>query len=141
MMEARRVLVIEDENGARDALGSLLAEDGYDVRTAESGRRGLACLEDFHPEAVVCDFYLPDIDGLQVLRQVRAGGGEVIFIMVTAGCGGEEAERKVREEADYFLDKPVDLSQLRRVLQGSWAGVMPAAPLLDAPNGKEPRYG
>lgn len=119
-MAARRILVIEDEAGARDALESLLAEDGYAVCTAGTGEKGLERLRDFHPDTVICDFYLPDIDGLQVLRAVRAGcgPGEVTFIVITAGGAGEETERALRREADVFLQKPIDLSSFRRALQG-----------------------
>ncbi|MBW3570115.1 MAG: response regulator, partial [Gemmatimonadetes bacterium] len=62
-MAAQRILVIEDEAGAREALKSLLDEEGYTVATAESGLRGLERVSDFRPDTVVCDFYLPDIDG------------------------------------------------------------------------------
>lgn len=116
-MAAQRILVIEDESGAREALQSLLVEEGYTVDTAETGRRGLERVRDFRPDTVVCDFYLPDTDGLQVLREVRAGDGEITFIIITAGCGGAEAEDLLRREADFFLQKPVDLSRLRSVLE------------------------
>ena len=120
-MAARRVLVIEDEDAARDALGSLLSEEGYVVRTAASGRAGLDCFQEFRPDTVVCDYTLPDIDGLQVVRQMRAVQEEITFIMVTAGCGGDEAEREARAEVDFFLGKPVNLLEFRDVLQGPGA--------------------
>ena len=114
-MGTRKVLVIEDDNGARDALGYLLAEEGFAVRTAASGEAGLACAREFQPDVIVCDYYLPDINGLQVLRCLRADPGRAFIIVVTAGgCG--ETESALREEADLFLDKPVDLSRLRTAL-------------------------
>lgn len=117
-MAARRILVIEDEAGARDALESLLAEDGYTVCTADTGRRALERVRDFRPDTVVCDFCLPDIDGLQVIREIRAGfPDDVAIIVITAGGAGEEAECALREEADVFLQKPINLSNFRRVLQ------------------------
>jgi DNA-binding response OmpR family regulator len=117
-MAAQRILVIEDERGAREALESLLSEEGYTVASAESGASGLQRLSDFHPDTVVCDFYLPDTDGLQVLRQVRSRAGRgVTFIVITAGCGGAGVERTLEREADYFFQKPVDLIRLRSVLE------------------------
>lgn len=117
-MAAERILVIEDEPGARTALGSLLTDEGYTVCTAENGRAGLERIDDFHPDTIVCDFYLPDIDGLTVLRQARVAAQEgITFIFVTGGCGGDEAESTLREEADFFFHKPLDLSRLRCVLQ------------------------
>jgi two-component system OmpR family response regulator len=116
-MAAPRILVIEDDDAARDALGCLLAEDGYAVRTAGSGRRGLACAAEFQPNAIVCDYVLPDISGLQVLRRLRSSGRETFIVMVTAGRCGEADERALRAEADVFLDKPVDLARLRDALR------------------------
>lgn len=114
-MATRKVLVIEDDNGARDALGFLLAEEGFAVRTAASGEAGLECAREFQPDVIVCDYYLPDIDGLQVLRCLRADRGGAFIIVVTAGGSGD-TEAALRAEADLFLDKPVDLSRLRTAL-------------------------
>jgi|SRR5688572_30198115 len=120
-MAAERILVVEDEAGAREALKSLLEEEGYTVCTAENGRGGLERLREFRPDTVVCDFYLPDIDGLQVLRQIRrqADREGITVIVITAGCGGEAAEDLLRREADYFLQKPLDLHRFRDVLQAA----------------------
>jgi len=112
-MAAKRILLIEDEPGAREALSSLLSEEGYVVRAAATGARGIAELHSFHPDTVVCDFRLPDTDGLQILRHVReAAPWDVCFIVVTAGCGGEEAEHRLEDEADFFFRKPIDLPRL-----------------------------
>ncbi|HEX9936194.1 MAG TPA: response regulator [Longimicrobium sp.] len=116
-MAAQRILVIEDEPGAREALESLLAEEGYTVTSAANGETGLRRLGDFHPDTVVCDYYLPDTDGLTILRRVRReAGNEVTFIVITAGCGGDGVERQLENEADYFFQKPVDLERLRGAL-------------------------
>lgn len=125
-MAARRVLVIEDDEGSRDALGSLLTEEGYAVRTAASGELGLSCAREFQPDTVVCDFFLPDLDGLQVLRRLRSMRSDVFFIMLTANCGGGEAERALRREADLFLEKPLDLSRFQAVLRQAGNGGAPA---------------
>ena len=119
-MAAKRILLIEDEPGAREALSSLLAEEGYVVRSAATGARGIAELHSFHPDTVVCDFRLPDTDGLQILRHVREEAPwDVCFIVVTAGCGGEEAENRLEDEADFFFRKPIDLPRLCSALAGA----------------------
>lgn len=113
----RRVLVIEDEASAREALVSLLGEEGFSVRSASTGREGIESYGAFRPDFVVCDYYLPDVDGLQVLRSVRTMGGEdTRFIMVTAGLSDAMDERALRAEADAFLGKPIDLEQLHLAL-------------------------
>jgi len=124
-MCAQRVLVMEDEGSAREALESLLLEEGYLVQTASTGLDGLACYHAFRPDAVVCDYYLPDIDGLQVLRSIRAAADSAVrFIMVTAGLSGAANERALRDEADAFLGKPVNLADLSRILRSNDAPPM-----------------
>lgn len=115
-MAAPRILVIEDDDGARDGLSCLLSEEGYAVRTAGTGFAALRCAAEFHPDAIVCDFSLPDLDGLQILRRLRATGRHIFIIMVSAGRYGAEEELALRREADLFLGKPIDLSRLRRAL-------------------------
>jgi two-component system, OmpR family, response regulator len=118
-MYSRRVLVIEDENSAREALESLLREEGFVVRGAASGQAGLECFREFDPDVVLCDYYLPDLDGLQVLRRIRASDpGSARFIMVTAGLNGPD-ERTLRAEADAYLAKPIDLDDLHEALSHS----------------------
>jgi len=111
-----RILVIEDDEGAREALESLLVEDGYVVCTAGTGLDGIQRGREFRPNVIVCDFALPDIDGLEVMRRLRAYLGDVFIVLVTAGGFGPLGERDLRAEADVFLDKPVDLDLLRGTL-------------------------
>ncbi|CAN5838025.1 hypothetical protein BH23GEM3_BH23GEM3_11160 [soil metagenome] len=117
-MAAQRILLIEDEPCARDALGSLLADEGYTVCTAGTGLAGLEMLKEFHPDTVVCDFLLPDINGLEVLRQARTLVQEsVTFIIVTAGGSREDVENALRREADLFIEKPINLARFRHALK------------------------
>lgn len=121
-MAVPRILVIEDDDGARDALASLLADEGYAVCTAGTGAEGIALAGDFHPHAIICDYSLPDIDGLEVMRRLRASRADHFFIMVTAGRFDRVGERALRAEADVFLDKPVDLTALRSALVRATTG-------------------
>lgn len=117
-MGKRRVLVIEDEPSSREAMVSLLDEEGFLVQSASSGLAGISSCNDFNPDVVLCDYYLPDLDGLQVLRRIReTGSPHIRFIMVTAGLSGDENERALRSEADAFLGKPIDLVQLHLALR------------------------
>jgi DNA-binding response OmpR family regulator len=118
-MAARRVLLIEDDAGSRDALGSLLSEEGYEVRTASTGEIGLQLARDFEPDTVISDYFLPDLDGLEVLRRTRSMRFGVYFIILTADCGGGDVERVLRNEADLFLEKPVDVGALDRALKSA----------------------
>lgn len=125
-MAALRVLLIEDNAGAREGLGRLLADEGYDVRTASSGETGLHSLVGFNADVVVCDFDLPGMNGLKVLRLVRAWRRDVLFVMLTSGTCDCDADRALRAEADVYLTKPVDLRRLRALLADAGATLPPA---------------
>ena len=129
-MATPRVLVIEDDDGARSALESLLVEEGYAVCTAGTGLDGVRRAVEFQPHAVVCDFSLPDIDGLEVMRRLRSEFAQLFVIVVTAGRYDPLGERDLRAEADVFLDKPVDLTLLRSALTTAVAQA-PAPPALN----------
>lgn len=123
---AQRVLVIEDEASSREALESLLQEEGYVVRSASNGKSALLCYAEFLPDTVVCDYYLPDLDGLGVMRIIRAiDNRPVRFIMVSAGMSDAADERALHSEVDVYLRKPIDLAELAQALD-------PAAPATTA---------
>jgi CheY-like chemotaxis protein len=69
-----KVLVIDDEQGIRSLLDTLLRRKGYDVVLAESGRKGLELFRRERPDVIVLDLKMPEMDGLTVLQQVRALG-------------------------------------------------------------------
>lgn len=138
-MAAQRILLIEDETGARTALASLLVDDGYLVCTAENGTSGLCRAREFDPDTIICDFSLPDITGLQVLQWARSEAErDIVFVLVTAGCGGEPMEGVLRREADFFFHKPIDLRAFREVLETAMTPTSRTSafpPLLDSGQG------
>jgi len=126
-MAAHRVLLIEDDEGSRNALESLLAEEGYEVRTTFSGSVGLQLARDFAPDTIICDYDLPDLNGLEVLRSTRLLNSGIFFIVLTADCGGIDTERTLRREADLFLEKPVDMRFLHSALRDGGPSTVAAA--------------
>jgi CheY-like chemotaxis protein len=66
-----KILVIDDEQGIRDLLDTLLRRKGYDVVLAESGRQGLELFRRERPDVIVLDLKMPEMDGLTVLRQIK----------------------------------------------------------------------
>ncbi len=118
-----RILVVDDEQNARDALKTILGEEGYDVAEAADGEEALAVLASFRPEAVLCDIRMPKLDGLEVVRRARADGYIGSFIMMTAHGTIETAVQAMKDGAEDFLAKPVDvgavLARLEKVLEKS----------------------
>ena len=116
-----RILLIEDDPRLAGLVSEYLGEAGFQVSTAATGRAGLDRIGREPYEAVVLDLMLPDIDGLEVCRQLRATSSEVPVLMLTAR--GDTMDRVVGLEigADDYLPKPFEprelLARLRAILR------------------------
>jgi PAS domain S-box-containing protein len=115
----RRVLVADDNRDAADSLAVLLRLNGHEVRVAYAGRPAVALAATFNPDVVFLDLGLPDLDGCEVARQVRAGpGGSRMRLVAVTGWGQDDDRRRTEAAGfDVHLTKPVDPEMLERVLQ------------------------
>ena len=106
------VLVVEDEASIADLIRLYLERDGFRVVWRPDGRSGLAAVATERPRLVVLDLMLPGLDGFEVTRALRAGGGQVPIIVVTAR--EEEADRVLGLElgADDYVTKPFSPREL-----------------------------
>jgi two-component system, NtrC family, response regulator AtoC len=111
------ILVIEDEAVLAKNIALYLERSGYEVRIAGSGEDGLAQLDAFCPDAVVLDFNLPGLDGLQALARIQAFDAAVRVVMITGHGNVELAVQAMKAGACDFLSKPVPLSKLKLVLE------------------------
>ncbi|HVC21974.1 MAG TPA: response regulator transcription factor [Candidatus Dormibacteraeota bacterium] len=105
------LLLIDDEPAILRALGIGLRARGYDVHTARSGAEGLSEAAHHHPEVVVLDLRLPDMDGIEVCRQLRSWTQVPVLILSAHG----EEDRKVAAldaGADDFVTKPFGMAEL-----------------------------
>jgi two-component system phosphate regulon response regulator OmpR len=116
-----RILLIEDDPRLAGLVTEYLGEAGFVVSTAATGRAGLDRIGREPFDAVVLDLMLPDIDGLEVCRQLRASSSEVPVLMLTAR--GDTMDRVVGLEigADDYMPKPFEprelLARLRAILR------------------------
>jgi CheY-like chemotaxis protein len=107
-----KILVIDDEQGIRDLLDTLLRRKGYDVILAASGQKGLELFRRERPDVIVLDLKMPGMDGLTVLRQIRNLDPKKPVIVLT-GAGTAEAEEQVRAlGATEFVEKEFSLHRL-----------------------------
>jgi DNA-binding NtrC family response regulator len=115
-----KILVIDDEQGIRNLLDTLLRRKGYDVVLAESGRQGLELFRRERPDVIVLDLKMPEMDGLTVLRQIKnLDPGKPVIILT--GAGTAEAERQVRAlGVTEYVEKEFSLhllgDSLKRIL-------------------------
>lgn len=108
----RRILVIEDNESLAEGLRLNLAHDGYDVRVSGTGEKGLAQARSWDPELVILDVMLPGIDGVDVLRMLRAEGREVPVLVLSARGSEADRLRGFRHGADDYVVKPFSLAEL-----------------------------
>ncbi len=108
-----RVLVVEDEADIAFPLVRTLEREGYEVSWVENGEDALASMAKEHPEVVILDLGLPDVDGLEVCRRARESGFAGAIMIVTARAG--ELDRVVGLDygADDYLAKPFGLAELQ----------------------------
>lgn len=114
---SRRVLLIEDGDDARRALGRLLRSWGHQVELAEDGRRGVEKALVVRPEIALVDLGLPGLDGYAVARRLRSELAAGIRLVALTGYGQPEDRQRTREAGfDLHLVKPVDPNLLRDIL-------------------------
>ncbi len=114
---SQAILLIEDETILAKNIAVYLERGGYEVRIAESAEAGLALMEEFRPDAVVLDFNLPGLDGLQALTRIHALDAAVRVVMITGHGNVELAVQAMKAGAFDFISKPVSLSKLRLVIE------------------------
>jgi two-component system, OmpR family, response regulator MprA len=112
-----RILVIEDDDSVRAALRRALLLDGYEVLQAPTGQEGLLRAQTDVPDAVILDLGLPDIDGMQVCRSLRASGNRTPILMLTARDAIDDRVDGLEAGADDYLVKPYDVRELQARLR------------------------
>jgi signal transduction histidine kinase len=117
---ALRVLVIEDNPDAREALQMLLELEGHEVETAADGAVGVELAGRFHPDLVLLDIGLPGENGYEVARRFAAHPARSRMRLVALTGYGQESDRRRSREAgfDLHLVKPLELARLRELLSG-----------------------
>jgi two-component system response regulator PilR (NtrC family) len=116
-MAGERILVVDDEPSLREFLTILFSKEKYEVRAVASGERALDLLDGWRPDLVLTDLNMPGIDGLELLRQVKARaagtGRDVPVILITAFGTINHAVAAMREGAFDYVAKPFHNDELR----------------------------
>ncbi len=112
-----RLLVVDDEATARRALATLLTDDGYDVDTAASGDEALEKLAREPPDILLTDVRMPGMDGIALLRRGRMLDPTLAVVVMTAFGTVRDAVSAIREGAEHYVTKPVDVEELGLVLE------------------------
>jgi DNA-binding NtrC family response regulator len=112
------VLIVDDEEAARESLRELLAAEGYETQAAEDGLAGLKRVKEFLPSVVLTDVLMPRMDGFELLREIHSLYPEMAVILLTGHGSVEMALRAIQEEGAYhYFEKPIDLKKLSLVVE------------------------
>ncbi len=115
---AKRVLVVDDNIDAADALAELFRVLGYAVAVAYGGMTGVQLFREMRPALMLVDIAMPDMDGYSVARTVRAEGARETTLVAVTGFGQESDKERTRAAGfDYHLTKPVDFDTLKEILR------------------------
>src|SRR5437773_3715841 len=108
------ILVIDDERNIRTLVSRVLAQDDVEVHTAGTGKEGLELAEELSPDVSLVDLRLPDMDGIQVVRELKAKHPDSAVIMITAFGHIESPVAAIKTAATHYLEKPFQhLEKLR----------------------------
>src|SRR6266536_3798010 len=113
-----RVLVVDDEPTLAEVLASVLRYEGWEVQTAGDGSSAVRTAREFEPDAVILDIMLPDFDGLEVLRRIRAGSPRVCVLFLTARDAVEYRIAGITAGGDDYVTKPFSLEEVLARLRG-----------------------
>ena len=106
------VLVVDDEAAIREALERALRLEGFAIRTAAGGREALAEIDREEPAVVLLDVAMPDLDGVEVIKRLRAKGSELPICVLSARTEVDDRVRGLQAGADDYLVKPFALEEL-----------------------------
>jgi CheY-like chemotaxis protein len=111
--------MIDDEPNTITTFSICLESEGYAVSRAFNGKEGLEKVEAFHPDLVLLDLKMPQIDGMEVLSRIKKKSPETIVIMMSA-FGTPELENEAKAKgALKFLNKPLSPGEIREAVKGA----------------------
>ncbi|WP_061963332.1 response regulator transcription factor [Demequina aurantiaca] len=111
-MSPRHILVVDDEDNLRTMLVAALRYEGYEVSAASDGAEGLKAVRDGHPDLIVLDVMMPNVDGFAMCRRLREAGDRTPIIFLTARDSAKDKVEGLTIGADDYVQKPFALDEL-----------------------------
>src|SRR6185503_413360 len=122
------ILVVDDELGIRGLLSDILSDEGHSVELAENAAEARAVRERMRPDLVLLDIWMPDVDGITLLKEWGASGLLTMPVIMMSGHGTiDTAVEATKFGASAFLEKPVTLQKLLRAVEQSLTKPAPRA--------------
>jgi len=119
-MRNARILVVDDEADIRELVQEILTEEGYVVEVAGNAAEARAACAAQLPDLVLLDIWMPDTDGISLLREWQQGHGNALPVVMMSGHGTvETAVEATRLGALDYVEKPLSLAKLLRTVRGA----------------------
>ena len=114
-----RILLIDDDEDARQLLTILLELIGYEVYSESNGRSALPLVESLHPDVIISDIGMPELDGYQTAALIRrqSWGSQVVLIALSGYGSAQDKKRADQAGFDYHFTKPLDTRLLNQALK------------------------
>ena len=118
----KRALVIEDDANNMKLITFILEKSGYGTIKAENGKRGIELAIRERPDFILLDIQLPDMDGLEVLKELRRSeiNNEIPIIAITSHAMSGDSERMIEAGCNGYIEKPIDpvtiVNQIRKII-------------------------
>lgn len=110
------ILIVDDEQSFRQVLNLVFETDGHSVRTAMNGRQALEMLSIEPADVIISDVKMPDMDGIELLRNAREQFPDIGLVLMTAFASVETAREAFKLGADDFIEKPFDVEELKLIV-------------------------
>src|SRR5881394_2866527 len=117
----RKVLIVDDEPGIRQALGQLLEFEGYEVRSADNATDGITSYQNWRPHLVFMDVKMAGLDGLEALRRLRELDPSAVVVMISGHATIQTAVEATQRGAYDILEKPLDTDRILVTLRNALA--------------------
>jgi len=121
MKDRKNILVIDDEPIVLDSCRSILRQEGFEVNGVMDGREGLKKIEEDKYDAVLVDWKLPEIDGMEVLRIIKKNHPDIIVVMITGYPSVESAVKAMKLGVSDYVSKPFTPEELKEALVNALA--------------------
>ncbi len=112
----RKILLIDDEKEILDSLSPLLEDEGFQVIKAEDGKKGVLAYERENPDLVILDLWMPEMDGIEVLKRIRRINGNAKVIVISGHGNISTAVEAVKKGAVDFIEKPLSIEKVLEVI-------------------------
>jgi DNA-binding NtrC family response regulator len=113
------ILIVDDEESVRDSLNDWFTDDGYHVKCAENAKKALSILESEDFDIILADLKMPGMDGLEMLRRIKALNKESIVIVMTAFATVDTAVKALKDGAFDYVTKPFDPDDLSHLIRNA----------------------